>query len=326
MTGNAEPILDPDLPICDAHHHLWDRPGHRYLLPDYVDDLASGHNIVSTVYIDCVEGYAADGPDRLKPVGETRFANAAADAAAGTFGRRGVCGAIVSFADLMLGAAVAEVLEAHRAASPRFRGIRHCATWHESDAIRNAHTNPPPGMLGSTGFRAGFAELSKLDLSFDAWVFHPQIDEVCALARAFPETVIVLNHLGGPLGIGPYANRREAVFGEWSSAIRSLAEAPNVRVKLGGMCMPLNGWGFHRRDIRPGSEEVAATLRDYFLHAIDCFGVDRCMFESNYPADQPSTGYAVLWNAYKRIVADFSAAEKRALFYDTAQRTYRTAG
>jgi predicted TIM-barrel fold metal-dependent hydrolase len=215
------------------------------------------------------------------------------------------------------------VLDAHLAASPRFRGIRHAAGWEASGQIRNSHTNPPPGLLGDARFRRGFAELAPRGLTFDAWLYHPQLPELTDLAKAFPDTTIILDHFGGPLGIGPYAGRRAEVFAAWTTAIRALADCPNVVVKLGGLVMPLNGFGFHKREQPIGSIELAEATRDWYLHTIECFGVERCMLESNFPVDKVSVSYRVLWNSFKRLTATFSEAERTALFHDTAVRVYR---
>ncbi|HET7340267.1 MAG TPA: amidohydrolase family protein [Methylomirabilota bacterium] len=323
----SEEVLEPALPICDPHHHLWDHPGRRYLLDELLGDTGSGHDVRATVFVECLSMYRADGPAPLRPVGETEFVNGiAAMSASGRYGPTRVAAGIVSFADLSLGEAVGAVLDAHLAASPRFRGIRHATAWDASEAIRNAHTNPPAGLLGEAGFRRGFAELARRRLTFDAWLYHPQIAELTALARAFPDTTIVLDHFGGPLGIGPYQGRRAEVFAAWRSAVGTLAECPNVVAKLGGLVMPLNGFGFHKRAEPPSSTELAEATRDWYLHTIDAFGVDRCMFESNFPVDKVSASYRVLWNSFKRIAAKFSAAEKAALFHDTAARVYRLGG
>jgi predicted TIM-barrel fold metal-dependent hydrolase len=319
-----EDVLEPDLPICDPHHHLWDRAGHRYLLDELLGDTGSGHRVVATVFVECMSMYRAQGPAEARPVGETEFVNGvAAMSASGGYGATRVAAGIVGFADLTLGERVGAVLDAHAAASPRFRGIRHAAGWDASDRVRNSHTNPPPGLLGDARFRRGFAELGKRGLSFDAWLYHPQIPELTALARAFPDTTIVLDHFGGPLGIGPYEGHRAEIFASWQAAIRELAACPNVVAKLGGLVMPLNGFGFHKRPQPPDSAELADTTRDWYAHAIECFGVARCMFESNFPVDKASTSYRVLWNSFKRLAAKFSAAEKAALFHDTAARVYR---
>ncbi len=319
-----EQILDPERPICDPHHHLWDVSGSRYLLDELLADTGSGHKVVSTVFVECGAMYRADGPSAMAPVGETEFVNGvAAMSASGGYGATRACLGIVSLADLSLGARVAPVLDAHMAASQRFRGIRHAAGWDASDAVRNSHTAPPPQLLADRNFRAGFAELGRRGLSFDAWLYHPQIPELTDLARAFPETTIILDHFGGPLGIGPYAGRRQEIFVQWRQDIAELAACENVVAKLGGLVMPINGFGFHKRERPASSDEVVSATGRYYRHVIDCFGVERCMFESNFPVDKASCSYAVLWNAFKKMTADASDAEKAWLFHDTAARVYR---
>ena len=320
----TEEIIEPERKICDPHHHLWDRPKSRYLLDELLADAGSGHNVVSTVFVECRSMYRADGEPAMKPVGETEFVNgAAAMSASGTYGDIRVCAGIVGFANLCLGAAVGEVLDAHIAARSRFRGIRHASGWDASPDIRNSHTNPPEGLLSDAAFLEGFAELGKRGLSFDAWFYHPQIPELTGLAKAFPDTTIILDHFGGPLGIGPYAGQREEIFPVWREAISELAKCENVFAKLGGLVMPINGFGFHKRDLPASSDEIVAATDRYFLHAIDSFGADRCMFESNFPVDKQSCSYHVLWNAFKKMVADASENEKQTLFYDSACRAYR---
>jgi L-fuconolactonase len=323
-----ESALEPELPIIDPHHHLWDYPkveNGRYLLDELLTDINTGHNIVATVYMECGSMFRADGPDALKPVGETEFVQGiAAMSASGVYGKTRVAAGIVSFADLLLGAKVRDVLDAHIAASPnRFRGIRHAVSWHESPDIRNAHSKPPEGLLLNKTFREGFAQLAPLGLSFDAWLFHTQIDELTDLARAFPDTTIVFDHFGGPLGIGPYAGKADEVFGAWQKSVNELARCPNVVAKLGGINMTLNGFAWNKREKPPTSQQLADATQRYYLHMIERFGPARCMFESNFPMDKLSCSYAVLWNSFKRIAANFSATEKAALFHDTAARVYR---
>ncbi|MGE5596670.1 MAG: amidohydrolase family protein [Hyphomicrobiales bacterium] len=317
----SEEILEPERVICDPHHHLWDRPGNRYMLGELLADTGSGHNVVSTVFVECMSGYRSDGPEAMRPVGETEFVERVAEEAAG--GPMKAAAGIVSFADLSLGDAVVPVLEAHMAASSRFRGIRHAAGWHANSEIRNSHTNPPPGLLASESFRRGFAHLGRLGLSFDAWLYHEQLPELTELARAFPGVTIVLDHFGGPIGIGPYAGRAKEVFETWRRNIDPLAECPNVVAKLGGINMPINGFGWEKRDRPPASEELVAATGHYYEHTIERFGPSRCMFESNFPVDKASCSYAVLWNAFKRIAAGFREDEKQAMFYGTAARVYR---
>lgn len=323
----AEPVLEPDLPICDPHHHLWDHPTSRYMIEELNADAGSGHRIESTVFVECHSFYRSDGPRALAPVGETEMVNGvAAMSASGRYGEMRACVGIVGFADLSLGTDVAPVLEAHiRAGGDRFRGVRHAGAWDGSDAVRNAHTNPPKGLYGSAAFRAGYARLAEHGLSFEAWQFHPQLPEVTDLARAFPETVLVLDHVGGPLGIGPYEGRRAEVFEGWKADLVELAKSPNVVVKLGGLGMAICGFGFHKREIPASSEDLAQAWRPYIETCIDLFGAERCMFESNFPVDQVSCDYRTLWNALKRLAAGASADEKALLFRDVAKGTYRLA-
>ena len=320
----TEAVIEPELPICDPHHHLWDYPESRYLLDELLADIGSGHNVTSTVFMECGSMYRADGPEALKPVGETEFVNGiAAMSASGGYGHARACASIVGYADLNLGPAVGEVLDAHAAASHRFRGIRHAAGWDASDEVRNSHTAPVEGMLSSSTFRAGFAELGKRGMTFDGWLYHPQIPDLTDLARAFPDQPIIFDHFGGPLGIGPYAGKRSEIFEYWKGAVSDLAECTNVVAKLGGLVMAINGFGFHKRERPATSDELVAATRDYYLHMIDCFGTDRCMFESNFPVDKVSCSYRVLYNAFKKIAAGFSATEKAAVFHDTAVRVYQ---
>ena len=319
-----EDILEPDLPICDPHHHLWDHPQSRYLLDELLADTGSGHNVVSTVFMECGSMYRADGPEVLRPVGETEFVNGiAAMSASGGYGDSRACAAIVSYADLNLGEGVGEVLDAHMAASHRFRGIRHASGWDASETVRNSHTAPTEGMLSDATFREGFAELGKRNLTFDAWLYHPQISELTDLAITFPDTTIIFDHFGGPLGIGPYEGKREQIFNNWKEDVEALSRCENVVAKLGGLVMPINGFGFHKRPTPATSDELVEATRDYYLHMIEHFGADRCMLESNFPVDKASCSYAVLWNSFKKLTSGFSASERASLFHDTATRVYR---
>src|SRR5439155_16845451 len=284
LSRSQEEILEPELPIVDPHHHLWDRPGWRYLFDELLADLNSGHNVVATAFVQCRAMHRADGPEELRPVGETEFVNGvAAMSASGGYGPTRVCAAIVGHVDLRLGAAVHDVLEAHRRAGDgRFRGIRHIVAWDADSSTLNPNNPAPPELLADKAFREGFARLAPLDLSFDAWLFHPQIPELTDLARAFPGTRIVLNHVGGPLAIGVYAGKRDEVFAHWSRSVRELAGCPNVYVKLGGLGMRINGFGFEQAPEPPSSETLAAAWRPYTETCVDAFGTNRCMFESNF--------------------------------------------
>jgi len=316
-----EDPIDPDLPICDTHYHLWDRPNDRYLLEELLQDTGGGHHIVKTVFVDCRFMYRKSGPQEMQPVGETEFVQ---QSASGQYGMTTIAAGIVSFADLTLGTAVTPVLEAHiEAGKSRFRGIRHMSAWDASGDTRfQMHT---PKLLLDPKFREGFACLQKYDLSFDAWMYHPQLMELVDLARAFPDIPIILDHVGGPLGIGPYAEKREEVFQEWKHKIAALATCPNVVVKLGGLGQPTFGFGWHEWATPPSSAELAEAMAPYYHWCIEQFGVDRCMFESNFPVDKISYSYTVLWNAFKRISKDFSPEDRAALFHDTAVKVYRLA-
>jgi len=321
----SEEILEPDLAICDPHHHLWDFPGSRYLLPELLADLQSGHNVKSTVFVECTSFYRASGPEELRMVGETEFVNGvAAMAASGRYGPVLACEGIVARADLTMGAAVGPVLDSHiRAGNDRFRGIRHAGGWDASPDVRNSHTDPPRRLYADASFRAGLRELAKRDLTFEAWQYHPQLPDVTALARSVPEAKIVLNHVGGPLGIGPYAGRRDEIFQSWSRDIRELAYCPNVWVKLGGLGMAICGFDFHKREVLPDSRELATAWRPYLEHCIEAFGPKRAMFESNFPVDGVSCSYAALWNAFKRVTQGASEDEKALMYRDAARSFYR---
>ncbi|MGH7094495.1 MAG: amidohydrolase family protein [Stellaceae bacterium] len=326
LASRREEIIEAELPIVDPHHHLVERPETgRYLLQDLLADTGSGHNITATVYLEWLSMYRADGPEAMRPVGEVEFANGvAAMAASGGYGKTKVCAGIVGTADLTLGAAVEQVLEAEIAAGGgRFRGIRFITATHPQQAAWGSPVLRPPGLLMDRQVREGFAKLAPLGLSFDSWMYHTQLGELVELARAFPETPIVLDHVGGAIGLGPYVGRRDAVFAEWSGKIRELAGCPNVHIKLGGLGMRMFGFDVHLHEAPPNSEELAAAWRPYIETCIAAFGVERAMFESNFPVDKGSCAYAPLWNAFKRIASGCSAAEKAALFSGTATRFYR---
>ena len=325
LARRVEAILEPELPIIDPHHHLWERSGWNYMLDDLLADTNSGHNIVGTVFVQCRSMHRADGPVEMRPVGETEFVNGvAAMSASGGYGTAKICAGIVGHADLRNGHAAEAVLEAHiRAGGDRFRGIRHITAWDADPELMNPAYPMPAGLMGDAAFRAGFACLAPLNLTFDAWLYHPQIADVAALARAFPGTGICLNHIGGPLAIGAYAGKRADVFSQWSAAIRDLAGCPNVVVKLGGMAMRINGFDFHEQTEPPASEALAAAWKPYVDVCIEAFGASRCMFESNFPVDKGSYGYQAFWNACKILAKGASASEKADLFRGTASRFYR---
>ena len=314
MSRMDEELLEPDLPIVDPHHHLWEHPTNTYMMRELRADTGSGHRVDKTVFVECGSGYRSDGPESMSFVGETEFVV--------TADPDGFVAGIVGRADLT-SPDIADVLAAHsEAGQGRFRGIRHASAHDPDEAIRASHTKPPPGLLGHADFRRGFAALGAAGLRFDAWLFHPQLPELVDLARAHPDVPIVLDHLGGPLGIGPYAGRRAEVLATWRASMEAVAGCDNVSLKLGGIGMPIYGMGFHKTEGGASSAELAAAWGEPIRWCIDRFGVDRCMFESNFPVDKASCSYAVLWNAFKRIAAGCSAAEKVALFSGTASRFY----
>jgi L-fuconolactonase len=344
MAASApEDIIDPDLPIIDPHHHLWDRralmamtpqPGHaflhiahrspRYLLDEFLADTNTGHNIRATVFIECGAIYRADGPEEMKPVGETEFVNGvAALSASGLYGPTRACAGIVSHANLMLGSAVGEVLDAHIAAgNGRFRGIRHAASYDADPNVLGPLAHRPAGIFMEPKFREGFAELGKRNLTFDAWMLEPQLPELIDLARAFPETPIVLDHVGTPLGIASYQGRRDERFETWRANIRTLAKLPNLHVKLGGLAMPFCNFPSCLSDPPAPSTQLAAEWAPYIDECINAFGPARAMYESNFPVDQLSCTYPTLWNALKLTAKDATASEKADLFFGTANRFY----
>lgn len=344
--AQIETILDPDLPIIDPHHHLWDRPAGflealpppkhgfehiirrtpRYLLDELLADLKSGHNVIATVYMECGAMYRADAPPALRPVGETEFVNGiAAMSASGLYGDVRACAGIVGHADCNLGAAVEEVLQAHLAASGRFRGIRQSASYDPDPGVLGPLARIGGGLYLSPQFREGFAQLAPLGLSFDAWMLEPQLPDLIDLAGAFPDTQIVLDHVGTPLGLASYAGRREERFDLWRENVRALAALPNVAVKVGGLAMPFPGFPSFMSNPPTPAAQLAHEWKPYVETCIESFGVDRCMFESNFPVDLGSCSYATLWNAFKILAAGYSDAEKTALFSGTARRIYHLA-
>ena len=325
----VEEALEPLMPICDPHHHLWEfRPdgvSPRYLMDEIQADLNSGHNIVSTVFIECGAMYKLGGPKEFRSVGEVEFANGvAAMSESGLYGKTRVCAGIVGNADLCLGVAVGDVLDALiAAAGGRFRGVRDQVNWDADGSVANGRFVDGPGSYADQRFKEGVPELIKRDLSFEAWCYHTQITELTDLAREFPDLRIVLNHFGGPLGVGPYRNQKDKIFQIWRQDLAELATCSNVFAKLGGINMEVNGFEWHTQKCPPSSDALINKTRRYYEHAIECFGVKRCMFESNFPVDKVSCSYNILWNAFKRLTKNYSDDEKATLFHDTASEFYR---
>jgi predicted TIM-barrel fold metal-dependent hydrolase len=343
--GAPEEVLEPDLPIVDPHHHLWDRrmvtaslppPKHgfehvirrapRYLLDELLADTGSGHNVRATVFVECGAMYRAVGPLELRCTGETEFVNGvAAMSASGIYGETRACAGIVSRGDFTLGSATAgKVLDAHIAAgNGRFRGVRQSASYDADKDVLGPLVRVEGGLYASDAFRSGFGELAKRGLSFDAWLLEPQLPELISLVRQFEDTTVILDHVGTPLGLASYEGRREERFGVWRDNIRELAKSPKVNVKLGGLAMAFCNFPSFLSETPAPSQQLADEWRPYIETCIEAFGPGRCMFESNFPVDILSCDYRTLWNAFKRLAAGYSADEKTALFSGTASRVYR---
>ena len=322
-----EPTLEPEIAICDPHHHFWDFrteriPYQRYLLHELAADVNCGHNVRSTVFIEARSMYRPGGPVEMRPVGEVEFVQGlAAASVTGVYGPCRAAAAIVGHADLKLGDRVATILEALKVASPnRFRGIRHTVTWDPHPEIENREKE---GVLASADYRAGARVLAHMGLSLDVGVCFPQLPELAEFAKTVPDLTIILNHLGGLTRIGPYAGRDEEVVATWRRGIAAVAECPNVNLKLGGIGMPRLGFDWHTRARPIGSEELAESIAPIMSYCIEQFGPDHCMFESNFPVDKVSFSHHVLFNGFKRFSKTYSASERAALFHNTAVRAYR---
>jgi predicted TIM-barrel fold metal-dependent hydrolase len=328
---SVEEAIEPELPIIDCHHHFSEHWG-GYLLPDLLKDTGTGHAIRSTVYVQCGWQVRSAGPEPLRPVAETEAVVALVeDVGAGGGKMAGpmepnVAAGIVAFADLRLGESVDEVLVAQLAAGQgRLRGIRNSAARHP-DFKHGVLPRPIPHLYADPAFRQGYACLERHGLSFDAWIYHPQLPDVIELASAFPNVPLILDHVGGVLGAGPYQGRRTEALREWLPLLRLLAHCPNVSVKLGGLGTAVFGFDFSLRPTPPTSRELADAWRPVFEPVIELFGPERCMFESNFPVDRAAAGYGVVWNAYKRLAAGANKEHKAMLFHDTAERVYRLRG
>ena len=326
LAQSPEETLEPEIPICDPHHHFWvSRPEpadyQRYLLPELTADVSSGHNVRSTVFIEVHCEYRPEGPDEMKPVGEVEYVQRIADdSATGQHGTTKAAAAIIGHADLKLGEAVRPVLEAMQAASPnRFRGIRHSVGWDESPELANRDIK---GALSTSGYRAGAQVLAGMGLVLENSLYFHQLSELAELARAVPDLTIVLNHIGGLLRVGPYANRDDEVLPEWRRGVAEVAQCPNIIMKLGGVGQLRYGYYWHDRETAIGSGELAEALGPLMNHCIQQFGPDRCMFESNFPVDKVSYSYNVVFNAFKLLSQGYSPSERAAMFHDTAARVY----
>lgn len=315
----SEAALLPDLPIIDAHIHLWDMPGNRYLLPEYLADATDGHAIISSVYVQSGT-MADDAPPELRATAETAFAARIAAESAGTAVR--VAEVIVGPVNLSSGADVEAALDAQiEAADGRLRGVRDLVHWHSDPAIHRVATMRD--LLASQQAHTAFAAIEARDLVLDLWVYHTQLAEVAAVARAFPNLIVVVDHAGTPLGCGRYANERGAVLAEWRAGMSVLADLPNVRIKLGGLAMRFSGLDFAHAELPPSSDMLAQAFGPVVDACISLFGANRCMFESNFPVDKTNLAYGVLWNAFKRLTTSASEDERRRLFAGTAAEVYR---
>jgi len=325
-----EPTLEPEIPICDPHHHFWDFrneriPYQRYLLHELIADINGGHNVRSTVFVEARAMYRDDGPAEMRPVGEVEFVQGlAAASASGLYGTGRAAAAIVGHANLNLGERVEPVLEALQAASPnRFRGIRHSVTWDPHPEIAGASAYRTEAQLAREDFRTGARVLADTGMSFEAWLYFPQLHELADFAKAIPDLTIISNHIGGLLRVGPYGGKDDEVLEAWRRGIAAVAACPNVHMKLGGIGMPRTGFDWHEREEPIGSEELAESMAPFMNYCIDQVGPERCMFESNFPVDKVSFSYNVMYNAFKRLSSGYSESERAALFHDTAVRVYR---
>ena len=320
-----EPVLEPELPIIDSHHHLWLRNGYNYLMPELAADLASGHNVVATVFAECHSMYRATGAEEERSLGETEFVRGqAAMSASGEFGATQACEVMFGNVDLTLGGAVERLLEQHvAAAGGRFRGVRISTGWHEDEKIHNVGDRP--GLLLDPGVNEAVAVLPRMGLSLDCWLYHTQLDEVAQLADTHPDLTIILNHVGSPILGGPYRGRTEDVFAEWQAGIQRVSQRENVFIKLGALPIRMPDFDGDRT-LPPGSEEVAKAWRPWMETCIEAFGAERSMYESNFPVQKRWCSYQVCWNAFKRMSAGASASEKSDLFCGAAARAYRIEG
>jgi len=312
-----EEIIAPEQPIFDAHHHLWDRPEGRYVTTDLMDDIGKGQNVCASLYIQCRTGYRSGGPDEFRPLGEVEtILNWSSDFPNFPAG-------IVAFADLQLGEDVREVLDALVDVSVgKVKGIRNTTAYHPDPAVRS---NPRPaqdGLLRSDAFRSGAKAVGEKGLCLDIWAYQSQLDEVHTLARALPELTIVLNHCGGPLGIGSYSRNDQDTFHEWRKALARIARLQNTRIKIGGFGLSVMGYEYAHAAKPPLSERLAHDWAPYVETCIALFGSERAMFESNFPVDKGQFSYTALWNAFKRLSADGSPDERADLFWRSAARCY----
>jgi len=327
LEGRDEKILDPDIPIVDSHHHLFDLPNNRYLIDEYLDDVDAGHNIIASIYCETQSFKRKDGPEWMRPLGEVEFANGVgAMTASGHYGDCQVCAGIIGHANMTFGSKIGELLDASLSIAPnRFRGVRHVTLDYPDDRpFKYIMTyKPPSGILETEGFPLALAELDKRGLTFDVAVFDPGLPRITELVDQFPNLTFVLNHLGIAIGVDMNADEKAEVFKRWSADLKMLAERPNVVCKIGGLGMPNWGFGFENRMDEVTYLELAKAWQPFVETGIEAFGPNRCMLESNFPPDGRSAGFVPVWNAYKYILRGYSVSEKTSLFSQTASRIYR---
>ena len=325
LAQHIEETIAPEMEIVDPHHHLWNRDGTAYELAGLWADTGAGHNVVQTVFIECHSNYYADVEDGFAPVGETAYVAGQAALAARDTSKAQIAG-IVAHVDLRR-ENLNEVLDAHGAVGGNlFKGIRHALAWDENVGDLKIAPRGDKDISIDPNFRRGMAELGRRGLAYDTWHYHYQNKEFLALAQAVPETTMVLDHFGTPLGVGRFAGKRDEIFAAWKDDIAALAECPNVVAKLGGMAMPDNGYGWHEQGTPISSDEFVEAMAPWYHHTIECFGAQRCMFESNFPVDRAAISYNVLWNGLKKLAAPYSAMDQARMFAGTARDVYQLAG
>ena len=320
---HQEATLEPERPIVDPHHHFW--PGEQhYLLEDLWLDTDSGHNIKKTVFIECSQEFLKTGDTDFAPVGETIFVKKISDEARKEKHKTQIEG-IVGHVNLLIGPEKThEVLTSHlKEGGNLFKGIRHAGGWDHHSELSNSHHSPPENMYSNEIFIESLNELINLNLSFEAWQYHHQINQVTKMAETLPDLKIVLNHFSGPIGIGPYANKKDEIFEIWKKDITQLAKHTNVYAKLGGLAMPINGYEFHKQKLPPTSDQIVNSQRRYYDYLISCFGPERCMFESNFPVDKQSASYNIIWNAFKKMSSGHTNSDKDLMFFNTAESFYK---
>jgi len=328
LNQTTEEIIEPELPICDPHHHFWDKRTERafpkYQLDELMADITSGHNVRSTVFIEARSMYAANLSPDDRPIGEVDYVQGiAAASASGIYGDSRAAASIIGHANLNLGEKVRPLLERLALASDRFKGIRHSVTWDPHPEVENTALHKRESQLVSKDFQAGAKVLSDMGMSFEAWLYFHQLPELLEFAKAVPDLKIILNHIGGLVMDGPYSDKKDEVISIWREGIASVAECPNVVLKLGGIGMPRTGFDWHERKVPIDSEELADSIAPFFDYCIEHFGTDRSMFESNFPVDKVSFSYPVLYNAFKRYSKEFSGSERAAMFHDNAVDVYK---